>query len=131
MNLVNQYNQKQLEKITEGKNIPHFKAGYTLRLHLVVPKLDSKSSRKTSEGSTRLQVFEGLCIARRNSGIGSTLTVRKVIGDQSVEKTLHLYSYMIDKIEVVKKGRVRRAKLYYMRNRKGKAARLVEIKDNK
>ena len=129
MTLVNQYNQRQIAKAIEGKTIPNFKSGYTLRLHLVVPKLDSKSSRKTSEGSTRIQIFEGLCIARRNSGIGSTLTVRKVIGDQSVEKTLHLYSRMIDKIEIVKKGRVRRAKLYYMRNRKGKAARLVEIKD--
>ena len=131
MNLINQYNQRKLKILKEGKNIPQFDSGYTLRLHLVVPKLDSKSSRKTSEGSTRVQIFEGLCIGRRNSGIGSTLTVRKVIGDQSVEKTIHLYSYMLEKIEIVRRGKVRRAKIYYMRERTGKATRLKEIKDNK
>ena len=131
MNLLDQYNKRKLEGLLEGKNIPEFRPGYTLKLHLVVPKLDSKSSRKTSEGSTRVQIFEGLCIARRNSGVGSTLTVRKIIGDQSVEKTIHLYSHMLEKIEIVRKGKVRRAKLYYMRNRRGKSARLVEIKDKK
>ncbi len=127
MNLLDKYNQKQLEKVSEGKTLPKFRAGDTIRIHTVVPRLDVKSSKKT-DSVMRIQMFEGLCIARKNNGLGSTCTVRKISHDEGVEKVLSLHSYLVDKIEVVRRGKVRRAKLYYIRNLRGKAMRVVELK---
>lgn len=79
----------------------------------------------------RIQIFEGLCIARRNKGLASTFTVRKISHDQGVEKVLSIYSALVDKIEVIRRGRVRRAKLYYIRKLRGKAMRVTELKTQK
>lgn len=130
MNLLEKYNQKQLEQLSAGKVIPQFRAGDTLRVHTVVPRLDVKSSKR-AQSATRIQIFEGLCISRKNSGVASTFTVRKISHDEGVEKTLPLYSHVIDKIEVIRRGKVRRAKLFYIRKLRGKAMRVVELKENK
>lgn len=116
MNLLEQYNQKNLSSLTEGKTIPQFKAGDTVRV----------SIRITEGNNERIQNFEGVCIARKNNGIGSSFTVRKISHNEGVERVFHLYSPKIEKIEVVKYGIVRRAKLYYMRALRGKAARIKE-----
>ncbi len=130
MNLLEKYNQKQLTKLSEGKAIPPFRAGDTVRVHTVVPRLDMKSSKRT-QSATRIQIFEGLCISRKRNGVASTFTVRKISHDEGVEKTLPLYSNIIDKIEVIRRGKVRRAKLYYIRKLRGKAMRVVELKQQR
>jgi large subunit ribosomal protein L19 len=130
MNLLDKYNHKQMEKLANGKTFPEFRAGDTLKVHTVVPRIDVKSNKK-AESTMRLQIFEGLCIARKNNGVASTFTVRKISHDEGVEKTLPLYSYLINKIEVIRRGKVRRAKLYYIRKLRGKAMRVTELKTKK
>lgn len=118
MNLLQTFEQTQKENLLTGKNIPEFKAGDTVRVDV-----------RIIEGATeRVQSYEGLCIARRAHGLGSTFTVRKISNGEGVERCFMLYSPKIEKIHVVKKGIVRRAKLYYMRNLRGKAARIREQK---
>jgi large subunit ribosomal protein L19 len=113
-NLLDEVKSEQLKK-----DIPVFKAGDTLRVHV-----------RIREGAKeRIQVFEGICIGRHNDRINSTFTVRKISSGVGVERVFPLHSPIIDKIEVKKIGRVRRAKLYYLRKLKGKAARVREIKD--
>ncbi|GAB4558330.1 MAG: 50S ribosomal protein L19 [Geothermobacteraceae bacterium] len=115
MNIVDRIGMEQMRK-----NIPAFKAGDTVRVHV-----------KITEGNReRIQVFQGVCIKRVNRGIGSTFTVRKVSGGIGVERVFPLHAPVIDKIEVVTIGRVRRAKLYYLRNLHGKAARIREKRVN-
>lgn len=119
MNIVEQFEQKQIEKLSEGKAIPEFKAGDTVRVNV-----------KIVEGTTeRVQAFEGVCISRKNRGIHSSFTVRKVSHGEGVERIFPLYSPRIDSIEVVRKGIVRRAKLYYLRELSGKAARIAEKRE--
>lgn len=112
--------QELLREITKANmktEVPAFRPGDTVRVHL-----------KVIEGQReRIQVFEGVVIKRRGSGISETFTVRKISYGVGVERTLPLHSPKIDKIEVVRSGRVRRAKLYYLRDRVGKAARIKEI----
>jgi len=116
MNLLQKFEQTQKEKLSEGKNIPEFKAGDTLKVNV-----------KIIEGAAeRVQVYEGLCIRRRSSGVNSTFTVRKISNGEGVERTFQLYSPRVESIELVRQGVVRRAKLYYMRQLKGKAARIRE-----
>jgi len=99
-------------------DIPNFRAGDTLRVHV-----------KVKEGSReRIQVFEGVVIKRRGGGISETYTVRKISYGVGVERTFPLHSPRVDKIEVLRRGKVRRAKLYYLRNLRGKAARIKEIR---
>ena len=113
MNIVEQIGNEQLKQ-----DIPIFKGGDTLRVHV-----------KIQEGNKeRIQVFQGMCIKRVNRGIGSTFTVRKISGGIGVERIFPLHSPNIDKIEVLTVGRVRRAKLYYLRNLQGKAARIRELR---
>nr|WP_282200532.1 50S ribosomal protein L19 [Collibacillus ludicampi] len=113
MDIVRQITEEQLRK-----DIPDFRAGDTLRVHV-----------KVKEGNReRIQVFEGVVIKRRGSGISETFTVRKVSYGVGVERTFPLHTPKIDKIEVVRRGRVRRAKLYYLRNLTGKAARIKEVR---
>jgi large subunit ribosomal protein L19 len=130
MNLLEKYNHKQLKRLSDIKVIPQFSAGDTLRVHTIVPRIDIKSSKRV-QSATRIQLFEGLCISRKNNGLASTFTVRKISHDEGVEKTLPLYGYIIDKIEVIRRGKVRRAKLYYIRKLRGKAMRVVELKQHK
>jgi large subunit ribosomal protein L19 len=113
MDILRQIAEEQLRK-----DIPDFRAGDTLRVHV-----------KVKEGNReRIQVFEGVVIKRRGSGISETFTVRKVSYGVGVERTFPLHTPKIDKIEVVRRGRVRRAKLYYLRNLTGKAARIKEVR---
>ena len=115
-NLVEKFEKKQIAKLTSKKNIPTFRAGDTLRVVI-----------KIVEGErSRLQVYEGLCIARKNNSINSKFTVRKVSHGEGVERVFPLFSPIIDKIEVIKKGHVKRAKLYYLRKRTGKSSRIAD-----
>ena len=117
MNLIQQLEAEQIA--ASGKKIPEFRPGDTLRVGV-----------KVVEGErTRIQNFEGVCIARANKGLGSSFTVRKISFGEGVERVFPLYSPIIDKIEVVRRGDVRRAKLYYLRGRTGKAARIAERRD--
>lgn len=119
MNLIQQIESEEITKA--GKEIPQFRAGDTLRVGV-----------KVVEGErTRIQNFEGVCIARSNKGMGSNFTVRKISFGEGVERVFPLYSPNIDSITVVRKGIVRRAKLYYLRGRTGKRARIAERRDTR
>jgi large subunit ribosomal protein L19 len=119
MNLIQQIEAEQIAKLTETRKIPEFRAGDTLRVGVKVVEGDR----------TRVQNYEGVCIARSNKGIGSSFTVRKISFGEGVERVFPLYSPSIDAIEVVRRGVVRRAKLYYLRGRSGKSARIAEKRD--
>jgi large subunit ribosomal protein L19 len=115
-NLVEKFEKKQIAKLTSKKNIPAFRPGDTLRVTI-----------KIVEGErSRLQAYEGLCIARKNNSVNSKFTVRKVSYGEGVERVFPLFSPIIDKIEVIKKGHVKRAKLYYLRKRTGKRSRIAD-----
>jgi len=116
MNTIEQLEAEQIEKLTAGRPVPDFQPGDTLRVRV-----------KVVEGTReRIQAFEGLCIGRKNAGLNSSFTVRKISYGEGVERVFPLYSPRIDGIEVVRRGDVRRAKLYYLRGRRGKAARIAE-----
>ena len=119
MNLIQTLEAEQIAKLTATRQIPQFRAGDTLRVGV-----------KVVEGErTRVQNYEGVCIARSNRGINSSFTVRKMSFGEGVERVFPLYSPIIEAIEVVRRGVVRRAKLYYLRGRSGKSARIVEKRD--
>ena len=121
MNIIQQLEAEAIEQFKSGKTIPEFRPGDTLRVGV-----------KVVEGErTRVQAFEGVCIARSNKGMGSSFTVRKISFGEGVERVFPLYSPNVDSIEEVRKGAVRRAKLYYLRGRRGKSARIAERKDNR
>lgn len=119
MNLIEKLEKEQIEKLTEAKAIPQFRAGDTLRVGVRV---------KEGERS-RIQFYEGMCIARSNKGLGSSFTVRKISFGEGVERVFPLYGPIVDSIEVVRRGDVRRAKLYYLRQRSGKSARIAELRE--
>ncbi len=121
MNLIQQLEAEQIEKLTATRAIPEFRPGDTLKVGVKVIEGDR----------TRVQAFEGVCIARANKGMGSSFTVRKISFGEGVERVFPLYSPNVDSIDVVRKGAVRRAKLYYLRGRRGKSARIAERKDNR
>ena len=116
MNLIETLEREAIDALTKDKPIPEFRPGDTLRVGVKVIEGDR----------TRVQNFEGVCIARSNKGVGSSFTVRKISFGEGVERVFPLYSPIIDSIEVVRRGDVRRAKLYYLRGRTGKAARIAE-----
>ena len=111
MNIIDQLEMEQMKK-----DIPIFKAGDTLKVHVKITEGDKQ----------RIQIYQGVCIRRRNRGLGSSYTVRKISGNIGVERVFPLNSPSVAQIEVVRHGRVRRAKLYYLRNLRGKAARIPE-----
>ena len=116
MNILDNIGQAQMKAVTEQREIPEFGPGDTLKINV-----------KVVEGSReRVQAFEGVCIGRSNRGINSSFTVRKVSYGEGVERIFPLYSPKIQAIEVIRRGDVRRAKLYYLRGRTGKAARIAE-----
>ena len=120
MNLIKQIENEQVAKLTAGKEIPDFQPGDTLVVNI-----------KIVEGErTRVQAYEGVCIGRAGSGLNENFTVRKISYGEGVERVFPLYSPMIDSIKVVRRGQVRRAKLYYLRARRGKSARIVERQDH-
>ncbi len=119
MNTIQKLEQEQIAKMTEGKEIPEFGAGDTLRIAVKIREGDRE----------RTQAFEGVCIARANKGISSNFTVRKISYGEGVERVFPLYGPAVEEITVVRRGKVRRAKLYYLRGRTGKSARIAEKKD--
>ena len=119
MNLIQTLEAEAIAALSENKKIPAFRAGDTVKVGV-----------KVIEGErTRIQNYEGVCIARSNKGMGSNFTVRKMSFGEGVERVFPLYSPNIDSIEVVRKGVVRRAKLYYLRGLTGKKARIAERRD--
>ena len=115
-NLMQKFENAQIKKLTSKKRIPAFRPGDTVKVTL-----------KIVEGErSRLQIYEGICIARKNNSVNSKFTVRKMSHGEGVEKVFPLFSPNIDKIEVVRKGDVNRAKLYYLRDRTGKRARIAD-----
>jgi large subunit ribosomal protein L19 len=120
MNLLKQLEAEQMAKLTAGKEIPEFQPGDTVLVNV-----------KIIEGErSRVQAYEGVCIGRAGAGINENFTVRKISYGEGVERVFPLYSPMIDSIKVVRKGKVRRAKLYYLRGLRGKSARIVERVDH-
>jgi len=117
MNIIQQLEQEQIASL--GKTIPDFQPGDTVIVNV-----------KVKEGErTRVQAYEGVCIARSGGGLNESFTVRKISYGEGVERVFPVHSPMIDSIKVVRRGKVRRAKLYYLRDRRGKSARIVERSD--
>ena len=121
MNLLQKLDKEQVEKLSAGKEFPDFEPGDTVIVNV-----------KVVEGErTRIQAYEGVCIGRAGSGLNENFTVRKISYGEGVERVFPLYSPMLDSIKVVRRGKVRRAKLYYLRGRRGKAARISERQDHR
>ena len=119
MNLIQQLEQEQLSRLSAGKDIPDFGPGDTVLVNV-----------KVVEGErSRVQAYEGVCIARSGQGLNESFTVRKISYGEGVERVFPLYAPMIDSIKLVRRGKVRRAKLYYLRGRRGKSARIAERTD--
>src|SRR5277367_2880919 len=120
MNLIKEIENEQMAKLSAGKEIPEFQPGDTVIVNV-----------KIVEGErSRVQAYEGVCIGRAGAGINENFTVRKISYGEGVERVFPLYSPMIDSIQVVRRGKVRRAKLYYLRGRRGKSARIFERQDH-
>ena len=116
MNVLRQLEQEQMAKLAAGRDFPDFGPGDTVIVNV-----------KVVEGErTRVQAYEGVCIGRSGAGLNESFTVRKISYGEGVERVFPLYSPMIDSIKLVRRGKVRRAKLYYLRGRRGKSARIVE-----
>ena len=120
MNLIKQLEQEQFDKLSAGKDIPDFGPGDTLLVNVKVIEGDK----------SRVQAYEGVCIGRAGGGLHQNFTVRKISYGEGVERVFPLYSPMIDSIKVVRRGKVRRAKLYYLRGLRGKKARITEATSN-
>ena len=133
MNVMQTLEQEEIKKLLAKRPVPEFAPGDTVRVTVVVE--EDRAAEKAEKGEKkakdekphrRTQAFEGVCIARKNAGINSNFTLRKISYGEGVERVFPLYSPRITVIEVVRKGAVRRAKLYYLRGRTGKAARIAE-----
>ena len=115
-NIINNFEKEQINKQTAKKNIPNFRAGDTIKVNV-----------KVAEGErSRIQIFEGMCIAKKNAGLNSSFTVRKISYGEGIERVFPFFSNIVDSIEVVRQGDVRRSKLYYLRNRSGKSTRIAD-----
>ena len=120
MNLLKEIENEQVAKLSAGKEIPEFQPGDTVIVNV-----------KIVEGErSRVQAYEGVCIGRAGGGINENFTVRKISYGEGVERVFPVYSPMIDSVKVLRRGKVRRAKLYYLRDRRGKSARIAERTDN-
>ena len=121
MTIIQELEKEQIAAIVGNKPIPEFAPGDTVKVNV-----------KVTEGTrTRIQAYEGVCIARAGGGLNENFTVRKISYGEGVERVFPVYSPSIDSIEVVRRGKVRRAKLYYLRGRRGKAARIAEKQDHR
>ncbi|WMS44369.1 50S ribosomal protein L19 [Acuticoccus sp. MNP-M23] len=121
MNIIDELNAEQMATITEKRALPAFQPGDTVRVGV----------RVTEGTRTRVQAYEGVCIARSGAGLNENFTVRKLSYGEGVERVFPVFSPMIEGVDVVRRGKVRRAKLYYLRGRTGKAARIVERKEKR
>ncbi|MDF2116649.1 50S ribosomal protein L19 [Roseiarcaceae bacterium H3SJ34-1] len=120
MNIIEQLDAEQMKRLSETRKIPDFQPGDTVIVNV-----------KVKEGErSRVQAYEGVCIARAGAGINESFTVRKISYGEGVERVFPIYSPIIDSLTVVRRGKVRRAKLYYLRDRRGKSARIAERVDN-
>ncbi len=128
MNLIQTLEAEQM-KTLRATPLPDFRAGDTLKVNVKVVDVSFDEKTKQNKTRERLQAFEGVCIARQGQGINEAFTVRKISYGEGVERVFPIYSPLVDSVEVVRKGRVRRAKLYYLRGRRGKAARIAEHTD--
>jgi large subunit ribosomal protein L19 len=120
MNVIEQLEKEEAERLLSGKTIPHFQPGDTLRVNVRIKEGERE----------RVQAYEGVCIARSGGGLQESFTVRKISFGEGVERVFPVMSPMIESIEVRRRGAVRRAKLYYLRDRRGKSARIAERTDN-
>ena len=121
MNIIEMLNAEEVQRLTANKTIPEFQPGDTVVVNV-----------KVKEGErSRVQAYEGVCIARTGGGLQESFTVRKISYGEGVERVFPVFSPNIDSIKVVRRGAVRRAKLYYLRDRRGKSARITERVDNK
>ncbi|MDG2043593.1 MAG: 50S ribosomal protein L19 [Maricaulis sp.] len=116
MNTIEQIEQEEMARVTAEKTIPEFDAGDTLRVHVRIKEGERE----------RVQVYEGVCIAKNGCGLQESFTVRKISFGEGVERVFPVYSPNLEEIEVKRRGKVRRAKLYYLRDRQGKSARIAE-----
>lgn len=121
MNIIKQLEAEQAAKIEEKRKLPPFQAGDSVRVLV----------RVTEGTRTRVQAYEGVCIARSGAGLNESFTVRKISYGEGVERVFPVYSPLVEGVELVRRGKVRRAKLYYLRGLTGKAARIAEKKDNR
>ncbi|MEP3276450.1 MAG: 50S ribosomal protein L19 [Stappiaceae bacterium] len=116
MDIIQQLDAEQMAAIEEKRKIPEFSPGDTIRVNV----------RVTEGTRTRVQAYEGVCISRAGGGLNESFTVRKISYGEGVERTFPIYSPMIEGVDIVRRGKVRRAKLYYLRDRRGKSARITE-----
>ncbi len=116
MDLIETLEKEEIARVTKGKTVPSFDPGDTLRVNVKIKEGDRE----------RVQAYEGLCIARSGGGLNANFTVRKISFGEGVERVFPLFSPTVESIEVVRRGAVRRAKLYYLRDRRGKSARIAE-----
>ncbi|MEM8854887.1 MAG: 50S ribosomal protein L19 [Pseudomonadota bacterium] len=121
MNIIDELNREQMAAIEEKRVLPPFQPGDTVRVNV----------RVTEGTRTRVQAYEGVCIGRSGAGLNESFTVRKLSYGEGVERVFPVYSPMLESVEVVRRGKVRRAKLYYLRGRTGKAARIAERKEKR
>jgi len=121
MNIIEQIEQEQQKALEENKKVPDFAPGDTVRVNVRIKEGDRE----------RIQAYEGVCIGRAGQGVNENFTVRKISYGEGVERVFPVYSPLVDSIDVVRRGKVRRAKLYYLRSRRGKSARIAEKQEHR
>src|SRR5476649_1445054 len=129
MNLLQTLEAEQM-KAVRAKAHPEFRPGDTLKVNVKVVDVTYDEKAKQNKTRERLQAFEGVCIARQGQGLNESFTVRKVSYGEGVERVFPIYSPLVDSVQIVRKGKVRRAKLYYLRGRQGKSARIAERQES-
>src|SRR3954468_21889741 len=131
MNLIQTLEREQMDPARGGRKLTPLRPGDTLKVNVKVVDVSYDEKTKQQKTRERLQAFEGVCIGRQGAGLNENFTVRKISYGEGVERVFPVYSPSIDSIEVVRRGKVRRAKLYYLRGRRGKSARIAEKQDFK
>ncbi len=126
MNLIETLEREQMNAVRGGRKLPPFRPGDTLKVNVKVVDVSYDEKTKQQKTRERLQAFEGVCIGRSGAGLNESFTVRKISYGEGVERVFPIYSPLVDSVEVIRRGKVRRAKLYYLRGRRGKAARIAE-----
>jgi large subunit ribosomal protein L19 len=126
MNLIQTLEREQMDAVRGGRKLPPFRPGDTLKVNVKVVDVSYDEKTKQQKTRERLQAFEGVCISRSGAGLNESFTVRKISYGEGVERVFPVYSPLVDSVEVVRRGKVRRAKLYYLRGLRGKKARIAE-----
>jgi len=129
MNLLKQLEAEQMKAVRTTPH-PEFRPGDTLKVNVKVVEQTYDEKAKQMKTRERIQAFEGVCIGRQGEGLNESFTVRKISYGEGVERVFPVYSPLVDSVQVVRKGKVRRAKLYYLRGRRGKSARIAERQEN-